>query len=361
MWLERFPKDLRAYAPFPVTKESPDGPIEVLVLEGVEYRQWRHSVGVPRAEVAKTGPLSRTYDDGLAGNRDPHARLNDMAIDGVDAQIIVRNDFPQFLPKELRARWGIIRAYNDWIGEFCRVAPDRLIGVGELPTWDMELMLQEAVTIRELGMRAVLMPICPGFVGDWSHPAEHNYTSLYWEPLWKLLEDLELTIVAHVDAFAVTPGLAGYATGMGTAVNLMTGKGVAGEMFVSMMLGKVFDRHPTLKVVLNETGIGWAAHLLSWADVLWEVQPTMYKPLGLKHMPKEYFNEHVIASSLWDSVGVASRDLIGIESFAWCSDYPENYGTFGKARQQIDKDLAGTTDAERHAILAGNAIRAFRL
>jgi predicted TIM-barrel fold metal-dependent hydrolase len=141
----------------------------------------------------------------------------------------------------------------------------------------------------------------------------------------------------------------------------MTNKSIPGEMFVSMMLAKVFDRHPKLNVVFNETGVGWAAHLLAWAEVLFETQPRLYQSLGLKRRPTEYFNAHVIASFLWDSCAVKNRDIIGVESLAWCSDYPENYGTFGKAKTQIDKDLAGTTDAERHAILAGNAVRVFRL
>jgi predicted TIM-barrel fold metal-dependent hydrolase len=361
MWRERFPKALREYAPFPMMKDFPEGPAEVLVLEGVEFRQLRSSVGVPKDVVAAAGRFSPDYNDGLAGNRDPKARLDDMAIDGVDAQVIVRNNYPQMWPKELRTRWGLIRAYNDWIGEFCRFAPDRLIGVGELPTWDMELMLDELQAIKRLGLRAAQLPIAPGYVGDWSHPAEHDYTSLYWEPLWKALEDLEMTIVAHVDAFAVTASLAGYGSGLATHVNMMTNKSVAAEMFASMMLSKVFDRHPKLQLVFNETGVGWAAHVLSWAAVLWETQPQMYQSLRLQRMPKEYFNEHVIASFLWDSCGVANRDIIGVESLAWCSDYPENYGTFMRAHEQIDKDLAGTSDAERHAILAGNAVRAFHL
>jgi predicted TIM-barrel fold metal-dependent hydrolase len=222
-------------------------------------------------------------------------------------------------------------------------------------------MLDELQAIKRLGLRAAQLPIAPGYVGDWSHPAEHDYTSLYWEPLWKALEDLEMTIVAHVDAFAVTASLAGYGSGLATHVNMMTNKSVAAEMFASMMLSKVFDRHPKLQLVFNETGVGWAAHVLSWAAVLWETQPQMYQSLRLQRMPKEYFNEHVIASFLWDSCGVANRDIIGVESLAWCSDYPENYGTFMRAHEQIDKDLAGTSDAERHAILAGNAVRAFHL
>src|SRR5207244_210069 len=156
--------------------------------------------------------------------------------------------------------------------------------------------------------------IAPGYVGDWSVPADHNYLSPYWEPLWTELENLELTMVSHVDAFAVTKDLSGYMGGPGSAVGLMANKAVASEMVASLIVGKVFDNHPKLKLVLNETGVGWAAHLVSWMEVVVDMQYRIYDPIGLKLRPKEYFNEHVIASFLWDSCGVASRDIIGIES-----------------------------------------------
>lgn len=369
MWQERFPKELRDYAPFPMIKtDHALGEYEVLVLEGVEYRQWAHSIGIPRDEYPFNDGLSRYYSDGRSGCHEPKGRVEDMAIDGIDASVIVRNNFPQLQPKDLRTRWGLIRAYNDWIGEFCSFDPDRLIGVGELPTWDMALMLDEVRKIKDMGLRAVLLPIVPGFVGDWSQPAEHSYMSAFWEPLWTELENLELTIVAHIDGFAVTDDLSGYNAdallandAAGTIAGMMTNKSVPAEMIASMIMGHVFDRHPKLQIVLNETGIGWAAHFISWSEVLFDSQAYLFDGFAFKHRPKEYFNKHVIASFLRDSCGVKNRDIIGIESFAWCSDYPENYGTFGKAKAQIDKDLVGTNEAERHAILAGNAVRAFRL
>lgn len=361
MWAERFPKELQEFAPTLVTGSDPSGgEYEALLLEGVEYRQYAHSVGVPIEEYENANGLSLKYDDGLEGNRDPKARVDDMAVDAIDAAVMVRNNFPQFQPKDLRIRWGMIRAFNDWIGDFCNYAPDRLIGVAELPTWDMSLMLEELRRVVNLGMRAVLLPIVPGYVGDWSHPAPSNYLSPYWEPLWTELERSEITIVSHIDAFAVTPGLSGYNLDDrdSTLVTMMTNKSVPSEMVASMMVAKVFDRHPGLQICFNETGIGWAAHFITWVDVQVKRQTLN---LEWERSPKQYFNDHIIGSFLWDSCGVPNRDIIGVESMCWCSDYPENYGTFGKAQAQIDKDLAGVSQDERHAILAGNAVRAFRL
>jgi predicted TIM-barrel fold metal-dependent hydrolase len=257
----------------------------------------------------------------------------------------------------------LIRAYNDWLIDFCSYAPDRLLGVGELPCWDMDLMLDEVKKIQVGGLKAVQLPIAPGYVGDWSAPADHNYTDPWWEPLWNTLEELRLPIVAHVEALTATPGMNGYLNGVASAVNMWTNKSVPGEMVSSLILGGAFERHPNLKLVLNETGAGWLAPLIAWAELCFDQshRQKVYQPLRLSRRPKEYINDQVIASFLWDSCAVQYRDMIGTESLAWCSDYPENYGTFGSTKVQIDHDLAGCTDDERTAILAGNAVRTFGL
>jgi len=364
MWQERYPKELRDQAPRRAwLRYEDDGEYEVLVLDGIAHRARGGSMGVPFADYEDPDGWGRTYEDGLAGNRDPLARLDDMELDGVSAHVIVRNDFPHLWPKDRRVWWGMIRAYNDWLIDFCSVAPDRLLGVGELPCWDMDLMLDEVKKIKAGGLKAVQLPIAPGYVGDWSAPADRNYTDPWWEPLWNVLDDLHLPIVSHVEALAATPGMNGYLNGMASTVNMWTNKSVPSEMVSSLILCGAFERHPNLKLVLNETGAGWLAPLIAWAELCIDQshREKVYSPLGLSRRPKEYINDHVIASFLWDTCAVKYRDDIGVDSLAWCSDYPENYGTFGKVKVQIDKDLAGTTDAERHTILAGNAVRTFGL
>jgi predicted TIM-barrel fold metal-dependent hydrolase len=360
MWVERFPAELRDRAPRKEVRHDARGAYEVLVLEGEDVRPLASSMGVPRDQIVE--PMARAFDEGLAGKSDPRARIADMDRYGCDAQLIVRQDYPLLQPKDLQTWWGIVRATNDWLSEFCSYAPERLLGTGQLPTWDMDLTLQEARTIKRLGLRAVQLPGVPGHIGNWSTPADHHYLDPWWEPLWTELEALDLVVVAHVDSWGATPGLAGYLGFPGqAAVNLAMNKGIAAEMVTSLIFSKTFDRHPSLRVVLNETGIGWAAHLVPWMDILMEKQPGTYTPLGLTRMPSQYWREHFIASTLWDSCGVKNRDILGLETLAWCSDYPENYGTYLYAQEQQDRDLAGCTEDERCAILAGNARRVFRL
>lgn len=367
MWLERFPKDLRHLAPRKELRHNQHGEYEVLVCEGIDIRHIGSTLGVPYDAYYGDGPFAQKFSDGVQGGYDPAARIADMDRYGIDAQVIVRGlhgggAARDLAPKNLQTLWGCIRAYNDWIADFCAFSPDRLLGVGELPTWDMQLMLQEARNIKKQGLRAVLLPIAPGKSTEWSTPADYDYTSEWWEPLWTELENLDLPVVAHVDSAVATPSITGYGRGsLQGVVNIWTNKSVASEMVASLILAKVFDRHPKLRIVLNETGIGWAAHLVPFMDVHVEMNPVIYKRFEFKRKPSEVWRDHFLVSTLWDSCGVKNRDLIGIETFAWCSDYPETYGTFARAKAQQDRDLAGCNDQERSAILSGNAKRVFSL
>jgi predicted TIM-barrel fold metal-dependent hydrolase len=375
MWYERFPREMRERAPRVVRTEVPgrEGVFEALEVEGVAYTTMTLQTGEdPPARddiaglVAERSRVARSLTGGRPGSYDPLARLADMDADGVDADVIVHPGFPIMKPKDRATKWGMMRAFNDWLGEFCSAAPARLVGVGEIPVWDIDLAIAEARHVAALGLRGVLFPVVPGFTGPWSCPADRPYFDPFYEPLWAELAELGLVIVGHNDAFAATPGLNGYDLDLDAppkpeGLTLLVNKSVSSEMIASMIWGGVFERHPSLQLTFVETGVGWMAHLVTWMDALLDAQPGIKAQLTLKEKPSHYFRRNVSASFLWDSCGIATRDIIGIDCIMWCNDYPHTYGPWPHSAESIDVDLAPCTPHERHQILAGNAQRIFRL
>ena len=41
----------------------------------------------------------------------------------------------------------MLRIYNDWLHEFCKAAPDRLVGLSNIPNYNMEESVAEAMRI----------------------------------------------------------------------------------------------------------------------------------------------------------------------------------------------------------------------
>src|SRR6266850_517460 len=95
------------------------------------------------------------YKDGRKGGFDPHARIPDMDLDGIDAA---------FLYPSLGLFAGAVtdpgfaaamcRAYNRWLADYCKPYPDRLFGIAMLPMQSIEAAIGEMRFARnELGFR----------------------------------------------------------------------------------------------------------------------------------------------------------------------------------------------------------------
>jgi len=351
-----FPEEIKHLAPKFVCHDFPgEGEFECIELEGQFIRQLPTQVGAPVDDLENI-PFIRSFDEGYPGQRDPAARIADMDRDGIDADVIVHPGYPILLPRNRETRWGMMYAFNSWLAEFCSHSPERLIGIGEIPLWDLDRAIAEARRLAGLGLRGVLMPAIPGYEGAWSSPADHPYTSDYYKPLWPLLEELGLVIVVHADAAAATRGLENYDQ---PGINMIINKTLPSEMIASLIVAHVFRDQPGLQMLCVETGVGWMAHLVSWMDVLIREHPGLFR--GLVEKPSETFRKHVHGSFLWDTIGIANKDVIGIGNIMWCSDYPHTYGPFPNSREAIDESLESLSPEDRHKVLAGNAMRVFGL
>ena len=85
---------------------------------------------------------------------------------------------------------AMARAYNDWLYDFCKQDPQRLIGAAMLSTYDINDAVNEARRCaEELGFRAVFLRAVP--------LVDHQWQDDYYEPLWSALEDLNLSVGLH--------------------------------------------------------------------------------------------------------------------------------------------------------------------
>jgi predicted TIM-barrel fold metal-dependent hydrolase len=94
--------------------------------------------------------------------------------------------------------------------------------------------------------------------------------------------------------------------------------------------------------------------------------PAEHIPASYRHMLKEhpqhdvryYWDTHMCASFMVDSLGLNQIDEIGIDKVMWSSDYPHNESTFGYSERSLAAvvDAVGPEDAVR--VVAGN-IRKF--
>jgi predicted TIM-barrel fold metal-dependent hydrolase len=352
MWAERLPARFRERAPRIVMRRHPRyGDVEHLAFEGRElpFNFISADAGVASKDAV---PVGNSFLDGRRGGWDPIARIADLDRDGVDAEILLDGVTMLVTPdRELKA--AMIRAYNDWLADFCRSAPDRYFGIAYLPTWDAEASVAEAKRARSLGLRGVMIPSIPGIETPYSMPADHAFDEPFWDPLWSALEELDMPAHMHVDLGALQPKFSA-----DTIILMCANKTMYSEPIAVFCCRGVLERHPRLRLVTVESGVGWLAWFLPWMDLVFE-RHRYYTGYALREQPSHYARRQVAASYIQDEIGVRLRQDIGLDMILWCNDYPHVDGIWPQSGESIAAHMRGVPESERHAILAGNAMRLY--
>mgnify|MGYP003338753213 CR=1 FL=1 len=101
------------------------------------------------------------------------------------------------------------------------------------------------------------------------------------------------------------------------------------------------ERHPSLRIVLGESGIGWIPYVLERMDEEWEGR--YRERLGMKMKPSEYWRRqcYVGASAHSTRAEIEARDKIGVRNIMWGSDYPHPEGTWPASAERTREMFFG--------------------
>jgi predicted TIM-barrel fold metal-dependent hydrolase len=322
---------------------------ERLLIEGKVYGSTK-GLGIVGGIGAREGTVDEEhmkYVEGRPGGFDPHARIPDMDLDGIDAAFL----YPSVglfsgAIKEPKLAAAVCRAYNRWLADYCRPYPDRLFGVAMLPMQSIELAIGEMRYARnELGMKAAFLRPNPYNGRMLHHP---DYT-----PFWNAVEELDVAIGLHEGASGGMPqvGVDRFTTRGAQHIISHTMEMMLAAM--SVIWGGVCDRHPRVRIGFLESGGGWIAGWLDRMDRHFDDQG--FNDSGLSMRPSELFRRNCWISfePVEGSLSVLA-DYIGPNKILWATDYPHPDGFFPGAPKLITdrKELSGDT---KRQILAGGA------
>ncbi len=298
------------------------------------------------------------FDEASKASRrltDPYQRVKDQDRDGVDAEVLYGLLVIANFMNDAEATPELYRIYNEWLAQFCGVFPDRLIGLATLTTVDVDAAIAEVRKARDRGLRGVELACT-----DDMPPLFDRR----WDPLWRAIEEARLGVHFHVTGRPVallkewTDAEKRAAARTYTTMNPVT---TAGRFVIEMIMGGVLARHPDLRLVLGESGIGWIPYLLSHADYEYEVRQEDMKALGLKQTPSEYWKAQCKATFQFDDIGVRLLDTIGEDTLMWASDFPHSDGVWPDSQEYIAKQFGHLPQATRHKIICGNAVNFYKL
>jgi predicted TIM-barrel fold metal-dependent hydrolase len=312
-----------------------------------------------------------TYDDARPGCHNGIARLGDMDIDGVDAEIL-------FPPQRTMSHFlgdddddfvlAGVEAYNNFLfEEFCAPDPSRLIGLAQVPSLGIDVAVDSVRKAKARGAKGVL-------ISNW--PAGGEHLTRDDDPFWAAAVDEGLPVSVHINIISRAQRAAGRkaAARAGNQLYDMSSeatraKAIGGMSHVfsmaagnitAMLFTGVFDRFPDLQVCWIETGVGWLPHFIECLDDrYWRNRA--WGDLPIEQPPSYYWYRNNAASFITDRSGVELRHRVGVENMMWSSDYPHHGNDWPYSRKSIADSMGSIPAEERAKIVGGNAIRTWHL
>jgi uncharacterized protein len=284
------------------------------------------------------------FEDIRRGGYDPKARLEEMARDDVDAEVLYPTPrLSQGVAANTDAdlHHAMVRAYNDWLSEYVEYAPARFAGLAMLPNRGVADAVAEIDRVwGRPGIRGFLMTAYPN--GSLEPTAEDD-------KVWGALTERSATLNVHVSLTLTMPAahrapLPGYGRFFD-----------APNRIVQLIFAGIFDRFPSLQVVFAEVDSGWVPYFKEQIDGNFlRLRPT--SDFTIRALPSRYVDRHVSTTFINDAFGVRMRHDIGVDRMLWSSDYPHISADWPYSWRSIQTVMSGVPHDEREKMLAGNAV-----
>lgn len=298
-------------------------------------------------------------DGNLKGGTDGRQRLQEMAQDGVSAEVLYPSRAASlYALKDPAQQETSFRIYNEWIREYIGDNTDRLVGIPSISVYNIDNAVKELRRSHAEGLT--------GGAQIWqAPPKELPFSSPHYEPLWNAAEDLGVPINLHVNSGPAHNLLSRNKTLVETyrnKVNLRTLDGA--DAIFDLIFSGVLQRHPRLKFVLAEHQIGWVPFYLEQWDWFAKGQGTKLvatAALPLEREPSYYYYRQIYSTFFNDYAG--GRTLgwweQGHDNSLWISDYPHANTSWPHSRRMIDRLIGHLGPAVRAKLLHDNAAKLY--
>ena len=349
VWQARVPARLRRLCPTMV--ELDDGRIS-WSFEGGKRSQLVNTAcaGVDESAYVANGVR---WDQIRPGSYDPKARLAEMELDMIQAQVLYPSlaPQPQSFGTDPVLQVACVRAYNDWIHEFASYDPDRLVAMPMAPATGVDDMIAEWRRVAARGDRGYVIS---GYPSGQALPVPED------DRFWSEVHGWDYAVHIH---FGFTSGVALSApTGVGylsSAALIDMGIGMYRPL-ADLVYGGVFERFPGLRIVAVEAGIGWIPYFLHHLDDNF-LRRRFRAGVHLQRMPSEYFKEAVWATFIEDPLGVRHRHEIGLDRIMWSTDYPHTNSNWPSSQRIAAYEFRDVSADELRMIVRDNAASLYGL
>ena len=276
----------------------------------------------------------------------PDLRLKDMAIDGIDAEVIYGILGVGLRFEDAEMTRVVYEIYNTWAADFCNSTPGRWAALACIPNNDPQVAATELRRAAALGLRGADFAVATAVKPIWHRD---------WDVLWQAASECNIPISFHTTGPNVRePNDAQMEKEYDmeyrmTKISLFQMAGA--EYLASIIFSGACGRFPGLKFVLGECGVTWLPHVLNRMDEEYEDRR---HNLNMPNKPSEYWSRQGY-STYQHEVGLPEfLPMIGVDNVVWGSDYPHPDGIWPESQKWIGEDLAGLPSEAQRKITRDN-------
>jgi uncharacterized protein len=309
----------------------------------------------------------RSYEAMHPAAYDAKARLKYMDELGIWAMVMYPNvggfGNQQFLKlPDPALKLACVQAYNDWQTEWASVDSRRLLPIVSTPFWDIEETVREVRRCAAMGHKGIL------FTGDPQSLGQPMLGNPHWNPLWEVAVELDLPISFHIGSGNMEDGMTRekmkeygrMATFTELSVNVFLRNGM---QLNDLIMSGVLARHPKIKFVSVESGIGWVPFVLEALDYQFKDNRVTEERPEFTMLPSEYFARNVYACYWFEQTAPRRLiDKVGENNILFETDFPHPTSIYGKdVAARIKGGLSDCEPGVEHKILWSNAQKLYKV
>jgi predicted TIM-barrel fold metal-dependent hydrolase len=307
--------------------------------------------GVDPRTLPQVEPIHPEY-------RDHDARLATMDEQGLEAILMFPTlacGIEQALRQDIPATVATLQAFNRWLDEDWGFSyRNRIVAAPMLSLADPEAALEElewllSRDVRMVHLRPAPVPTTDGRGRSLGDPAH--------DPVWARLAETGIPVAFHLgdsgyEMFAGAWGAQDYFEpfrSVDVLSRLLVSDRPIHDTVASMVVHRVFERHPDLRVASIENGSDWVHVLAKRLRKL-----ANQNPRAFAEDPLETLRRHLWVTPYYEEDLRKLADLIGTERVLFGSDWPHGEGLADPLT--FTKELHAFSDDEVDLVMRQNAL-----
>ena len=350
---DRLPEEYQARLPGIIQMPTEKG------NASVDPDLYQKTEGFRPAKINWTKPLEGTDLVRNQGGRDPETRLQELALDGVDAEILFPNKgLTMWATPDAQFSHAMCRAYNDWVWEEYGPYNDRLAPMAAIAPAAIDEAMAEIQRVADLGFKGLSLPTKPVFGPP--NVDDLNYNLKEFEPALGLPGGRRAP--RHLPRVHRARSTNGQEPGWGghQLRRALIGARPWSPWSTSAPRGWPSGTPSCGSAPSRPTSVGCPSPCSRWMRATSSITCGS-APSSICSPASTSAGRALPASATTRPGLLLARHFDLMDNFCWANDFPHHEGSWPYSAQTVERTMGHLDDGERAKVLGLNAARIFGL